>query len=130
VINAKSIPDSVFSKPDGFLKAIAKNVQESTTLPKCVEVTELSIPSISAPSIQLYGSFPVCKGDNYHPYRGITFRFDDGSLLEHDDSVDSLSDPQKKTTFSEKVRKHWGTSNRILVGIQFERCALKPIPSK
>ena len=128
LVSALSLLDSVFSTPAGFFENIAQIVQESNTYPQYVEVTGLSIPSIYAKSIQLYGSLPVCKGDNYHPYRGMIFMFDDGSLIQHGRSVDSLSDPQNKTMFSNKVREHWNANNRNLVGIQFERCELKPIP--
>lgn len=130
VIKAESLSDSVFSTSDGFFKTIAKIVENFGNCPQYVKVTGLSIPSASADSIQLYGSFPVCKDDNYYPYRGITFMFDDGSLIRHDDSVDSLSDPKNKTKFSEKLLQHWRNGNLVLSSIQFERCQLKPIPQK
>jgi hypothetical protein len=130
VIEAETLSNLVFSKPDGFLRAIAEIVGQLPNFSKYVEVTGLSIPSASADTIQLYGSFSLCKGDDYYPYRVLIFMFDDGSLLQHDDSVDTLSDPKNKKNFSEKVLKHWRDSNRVLTGIQFERCALKQIPSK
>ena len=51
--------------------------------------------------------------------------FDDGSLIQHDDSVDSLSVAENKTKFAEKVRQYWRDGNRVLSGIQFECCQLK-----
>jgi len=128
VIQAVSLPVLVFSKPAGFFEYIAKIVQDSKTFPQCVEVTELSIPH--GLNIALFGSFPVCNGDNFHPYRGSAFMFDDGSSIPYNNPVDSLSDPKNKKIFSEKVLKHWHDGNCVLTGIQFERCELKPIPRK
>jgi hypothetical protein len=132
VISASSLCDSVFSTPDGFLKAIQQIVQQTGGCPKHFQVTGLNIPSSCAQSIQLYGSFPVSTKDhkNYYPYRGTTFVFADGSVKKYDDSVDSLSIPQNKGIFSGEILKHWCNSNRVLVEIHFERCALKPIPSE
>jgi hypothetical protein len=131
VIEAKYLPDSVFSTLDGFLRAIAGIVGNSGAYPQYVEVTGLSIPFASADSIQLWGSFPVPNGgENYHPYRGMIFMFDDGSVKQYDGSVDDLSDPENKATFSERVLQFWRDRNRVLSGIRFERCQLKPIPKK
>jgi len=128
VIQAGSLPDLVFSKSAGFFGSIANIVQDSKTYLDCVEVTGLSIPH--GLNIALFGSFPVSNGENYHPYRGTIFMFNDESVLQYDGSVDDLSDPNNKKKFSEKVLKHWRDGNRVLTGIQFERCALKQIPSE
>ena len=131
VIEAKYLPDSVFSTLDGFLRAMAEIVGKLGACPQYVEVTGLSIPSASADSLQLFGSFPVLNGDeNYCPYRPTDFMFDDGSVKQYDGSVDDLSDPENKATFSERVLQFWRDRNRVLSGIRFERCALKQIPSK
>ena len=125
MIPASSLSDLVFSTPGGFFKAVAEIVEKIGYCPKYVEVTLLSIPSASVDSIYLYGSFSFCKGDKCILYRGLIFMFDDGSLIQHDDSVDSLSVAENKTKFAEKVRQYWRDGNRVLSGIQFECCQLK-----
>jgi len=126
VIKAKSLPDSIFSTSAGFFGSIANIVQDSKIFPEYVEVTGLSIPH--GLNIALFGSFPVSNGENYYPYRGMTFVFGDGSVKKYDGSVDSLSIPQNKAIFSGELLKYWSDGNRVLTGIQFERCLLKPLP--
>ena len=132
VIAASYLCDSIFLTPDGFLKAIQQILEQRRgECPKRFQVTGLNIPSSCAKSIQLCGSFPVSKGkENYYPCRATMFVFDDGSVKKYDGSVDSLSIPQNKAIFSGELLKYWCDSNRVLVGIHFERCALKPIPSE
>ena len=123
--------DFVFSTPDGFLRARAGIVGNSGACPQYVEVTGLSIPSFSAKIIQLHKSFPgYTTESHYYPYCATIFMFDDGTSLPYDGSVDDLSDPNNKTTFSERVQNYWLDGNRDLSGIQFERRELKPIPKK
>jgi hypothetical protein len=132
VISARSLYDSVFSKPDGFFRAIQQIFEKKGECPEHFKVTGLNIPSSCAQSIQLYGSFPVSTStkdpENYYPCRGTKFVFGDGSFRKYDGSVDTLSIPENKTNFSEEILKYWRDSNRVLVEIHFERCALKQIP--
>jgi hypothetical protein len=131
VILASSLCASVFSKPDGFFRAIQQILEERGECPKRFQVTGLKIPSSCAESIQLYGSLPVSNDETtYYPFRGTTFVFNDRSVKKYDGSVDTLSIPHNKEKFSRELRKHWRDSKRILTGIQFEQCALKQIPSK
>jgi hypothetical protein len=126
VIKAESLSKSVFSTPDGFFKAIVEIVENSGNCPKYVEVTGLSIPF--GLDTTLFGSFPVFEDDkDYYPYRGNIFMFDDRSVLQYDGSVNDLSDPTNKTTFSKRVQKYWRDGKHVLTGIQFERCLLKSL---
>jgi hypothetical protein len=71
--------------------------------------------------VQVFGSFPVTKvGTPEVRFRAIGVQFEDGSFVNHDGPVASLSDPLKKKKFVDRVNKKWRSS--MITAITFARC--------